>query len=1498
MDKRANQTIFTRLNNIFGPEGVKVPKADTNRYNINNKELIRTTDKGEYEQAKKQALQNAYLSNQWQKVDNEMYQQSMHYETTRIASYSDFEAMEFFPEIAAALDVFMEEASTPNDKGQLVNIYSDSKRVKEAIEDLLFKRLDIHTTLPMWIRNLPIREDSIIPLLDGTETTIKELSNRIKSNEEIWTYSIHKDTNTIVPGKIIWCDLTRKNSELVRVTLDDGTHLDTTPDHQYMLRDGSYLRADELTNGQSLMPFYTNISDEGDNILGYEKIYNPGTNRYRYTHRIVALNTVVDLEKEKKCDERFLSHHVDFNKRNNLPNNLLRLTISEHTKLHNKLTNNLEIYRSLPDVIEKRMLGIDKYLRSDERKERLSKEMSGIYPKYFKNYNNSELHSKHNKIRSEKMNSNWSDEEFINKTRNGMTISINDKCLEYISNIIKNNDSYIGVKALSNLLILDSKFIELLSKTYTLRKDIKKSINQTTLNNIIVRKTNKSYIDFVISIKPSLISDKKYIKAKSICLGMAKSKALINHKVISVEKLTEMSDVYCMEVVGPNNEQDRHNFPVCSKNNNGEYTRNGVFLSNCKYGDNFLMLNLDSAEGVIGARQMPNFEMERREGDLVEMLRRTNDDKSSEYDNKVRFYWKGKNIEFNSWQIAHFRLLSDTRKLPYGSSILEKARRIWKQLLMAEDAMLVYRITRAPERRVYKVFVGNIDDADVPAYVNQIANKFKRTPAIDPQTGQMDLRYNQMPVWRNSPIPLLDGRTITIEELAKEYDNGKENYVYSVKDKTHEIVGGKVVWCGKNYTAEQMVKVWLDDDTYIVTAPEHPFIMRDGSKKRADELNEEDSLMPFYQKLSTKTDGMKIEGYPMVYNPQSGKYIFTHRIIGEEFLAKEKLDVHKNTNWLDNNNLTIHHKDFNKTNSNPNNLQWIGNIDHIVIHGTIGGAVLTKYNKSEKKRLRNIELAKEQNWGDRFIAYNHSELHTEHNKIRSKAQKEDWSNPEKKELRSKCMQINFDSFTWESIRTNIINDKITNRKTLIEFLNSETVINHVISINTNKRLINKRKIDRTVIERLLVEKGFKTITDYISENRKNHKVKSIEFIGGDDVYCMTVVGPNGEDDRHNFATLSFKTNGEVSVSGSLLGNSNDQDYFIPVRSENSPNPIDTLPGASNLDQIQDILMLQRKLCTALRVPKTFLGFDEPTGEGKNLALQDIRFSRTVNRIQQAIIMELNKIIIIHLSMLGFDDDLGNFTITLNNPSTQAEMLKIEHLQAKVSLYAEAVRDAGNGFAPMSMTRAKREILGMSNDEIKQDLLEQRIEKAAAAELEVTAKIIKHTGFFDTVDDIYGIPKEERDKAMAQGGAEGGDEPGGPDAAGGFGGGGGFGGEELDLNTEEGGEESTSEEAGSEESPDFGGEEATPEEFGGEETAKKEESFIKKSNKILREQKAVLQKKLDARSKKYNDIYVNRLINSIGEDSKPILPTKMHDKTMKVNESINGMISDIDKMIGE
>ena len=176
--------------------------------------------------------------------------------------------------------------------------------------------------------------------------------------------------------------------------------------------------------------------------------------------------------------------------------------------------------------------------------------------------------------------------------------------------------------------------------------------------------------------------------------------------------------------------------------------------------------------------------------------------------------------------------------------------------------------------------------------------------------------------------------------------------------------------------------------------------------------------------------------------------------------------------------------------------------------------------------------------------------------------------------------------------------------------------------------------------------------------------------------------------------------------------------------------------------LDDIKFVQNKVLTALRIPKSFLNFEEGVGEGKNLALMDIRFTRTVNRIQQAFLMELTKVASIHLFLLGFNDELTNFTLSMNNPSTQAEQLEIENMQKKIDAVRDAVSDPGNGLPVMSQTRALKQIMKWSEKEIKENLEEIRLEKGIAAELEKTTQIIKKTGIFDTVDRIYGEPGAE------------------------------------------------------------------------------------------------------------------------------------------------------------
>jgi len=176
----------------------------------------------------------------------------------------------------------------------------------------------------------------------------------------------------------------------------------------------------------------------------------------------------------------------------------------------------------------------------------------------------------------------------------------------------------------------------------------------------------------------------------------------------------------------------------------------------CKYGDFFLFNDVAPDQGVINAYPMPVNEVEREEGfDPEDPM-------------AVRFRWVTQgNQVLENWQVSHMRVLGNDAFLPYGSSVLEAARRIWRQLILVEDAMLVYRVVRSPERRVFYVDVGNVPPEDIPNYMEQVQSTLKKSEVIDKSSGRVDLRYNPLSVDEDYYIPVRGAESGTkIDTLA------------------------------------------------------------------------------------------------------------------------------------------------------------------------------------------------------------------------------------------------------------------------------------------------------------------------------------------------------------------------------------------------------------------------------------------------------------------------------------------------------------------------------------------------------------------------------------------------------------------------------------------------------------------------------------------------------------------------------------------------------------
>lgn len=202
----------------------------------------------------------------------------------------------------------------------------------------------------------------------------------------------------------------------------------------------------------------------------------------------------------------------------------------------------------------------------------------------------------------------------------------------------------------------------------------------------------------------------------------------------------ELGDVLKINCANENTKEILHNLFYDILNiefNLWPWTRNLV-----KYGDFFLQLEISPELGIVNVLPMSVYETSRVEGFDIENPQRVKFVYSPFQNPNNGLSMASAKKEYENYEVAHFRLYSDSNFLPYGKSMVEGARRVWKQLSLMEDAMLIHRIMRAPEKRIFKVDVGNIPPTEVDNYMQKIINSSKKVPFLDPQTGEYNLKYN------------------------------------------------------------------------------------------------------------------------------------------------------------------------------------------------------------------------------------------------------------------------------------------------------------------------------------------------------------------------------------------------------------------------------------------------------------------------------------------------------------------------------------------------------------------------------------------------------------------------------------------------------------------------------------------------------------------------------------------------------------------------------------
>ncbi len=243
--------------------------------------------------------------------------------------------------------------------------------------------------------------------------------------------------------------------------------------------------------------------------------------------------------------------------------------------------------------------------------------------------------------------------------------------------------------------------------------------------------------------------------------------------------------------------------------------------------------------------------------------------------------------------IVHLSLsIGNDINWPFGTSILEPIFKVFKQKELLEDAIIIYRVQRAPERRIFYIDTGTMPPERAKRHLEMIKNDIhqRRIPNRTGTGGNiLDAAYNPLSInddyffaqclQLGTRINLLDGRILSLEEIINEYEQGKENIVHSLNLETHELESGRIIWAGVTRRDAEMVRVTLDNGEYIDATPDHRFILRDGTECQAGNLRPDDSLMPLYYTCTYKVVSVEMLSYredtgDITIETKSGSHIF------------------------------------------------------------------------------------------------------------------------------------------------------------------------------------------------------------------------------------------------------------------------------------------------------------------------------------------------------------------------------------------------------------------------------------------------------------------------------------------------------------------------------------------------------------------------------------------------------------------------------------------------
>lgn len=703
--------------------------------------------------------------------------------------------------------------------------------------------------------------------------------------------------------------------------------------------------------------------------------------------------------------------------------------------------------------------------------------------------------------------------------------------------------------------------------------------------------------------------------------------------------------------------------------------------------------------------------------------------------------------------IVHFSLSEGLDALwPFGSSILESIFKVYKQKELLEDALIIYRVQRAPERRVFYVDVGNMPPHKAISYVERIKNEIhqRRIPnKTGGGTSILDASYNPLCLSLDTNIPILDGKDWKLSEIIEYYKNSnkkefKNLYTYSLNENTHEIEVAKIVDAKITGNNKKLIRIHLDNGNYVDSTPEHRFITREGKEIRADELCVGMSLMPFYKRLHDLSKNCKTQ-YLQVLDPKTMEWCFVHRLVHKFYKLNERFYKEKYKNLTKN---IVHHIDCNRYNNMPDNLCLMHVKDHWIFHSDLAKREERRKNVSEmnRKRWKN-ENYKKLIFDKQKIKYSEElfkiliDTFSQENQQKEKiifllnGNKKFMEIFKKSNENTKCANKNFNKFNernlnfllkingfdkWKDFRDHY--SKIKNIKNSVfyqkihfndyiiqrikqEILNNKKVEDIIKKLNEDMSFIeNWKRINYNVHGKAKKLKSFhnfsyKHLRTFVLKlghtnldsfrNYYNHKITKIEFLeGGHDVGDIQIESPSGS---HWFSVSSG-----IFVHNSIL-----EDYFFPVTAEGRGSKVETLPAGENLGQIDDLRYFDNKLKRGLRVPSSYLPSGPEDGQtiyndGKigTAYIQEYRFSKYLQRLQNLLQPVIDKEFKYFLKKNGINVDISSFSIYFWPPQNFGKYRQLETDSAQIQIFSSV-----SEIPWLSKRFIAKRYLGLTDDEI-------------------------------------------------------------------------------------------------------------------------------------------------------------------------------------------------------